>query len=544
MSKIIKASDLVFGDIDARHEILARDETKRNLFLDSFVLPRSLLEADLISGEKFLIHGPKGSGKTAFLRHPHHTLDKNDHSYSRFIVFRDDVTPQDRQKITELSQFRVYENHDDEQNGDELADCLSAWQLFIHREIASVIQRSNDLCAKTNDVKNYIKLMNSVFAQYKTSGFKKILQSVTKGRIKLQAFNQGIEAEAEFIDKHGNIDVSEFVRYCNEVIASLDFNSLLKNPRINIFFDELNISFVSGVEFRRNAVLIRDLVAACGVINARCSENGIPIYVYTAIRSEVADSVEGSVRELKKWIDDKSVNMDWIVPHADYQNQPLIDLLKKRIAANEKRILALNSLPPYVTLEKYFEMKIGNFTLFEYLTFETWGRPRDLVRMLSAASKVLQGDEKFGESSFFRSRGNYSKSCWLEKQDELNAKYSQTMIATITRLLSGFSATFSRGEFESRVSFQSNNDSRSKQFFDGRNLDAFLEDLFKVGVIGNIIKLRNGRNRPSYLYMGHANFDSHDIMCVHRSLWSELRITAPAKSAQHGKSRSRQTSRH
>lgn len=101
------------------------------------------------------------------------------------------------------------------------------------------------------------------------------------------------------------------------------------------------------------------------------------------------------------------------------------------------------------------------------------------------------------------------------------------MIETIKRTFQGFRSSFSRQELDSHITFCSNNDPRSNQFFDGRNIDVFLEDLFKVGLLGNIIKTRKGSTRPVYLYMGHHNFDTYDIMCVHRSLWNELGLEAP-----------------
>ncbi|PTX56474.1 hypothetical protein C8N43_1133 [Litoreibacter ponti] len=532
MKKRIYSKDISFGDIDARHEILARDERKQQLFLDSFFLPPSLNIDKLRNGERFLVCGPKGSGKTACLRYLQNQLDKNKNSKSKFIVFRDDVTTQDREKIIGLSKIRLYETQPDDESDehDPLAmDCLSAWQLFIHREIADIISRSHDFCAKTPDVLGYIKLLNSFFSQYRTGVFKKILQSITKGRIKISGFGQGFEAEAEFIDRHGNIDVSEFVRYCNGIVTNLDFNAELSDPRINIFFDELNISFVSGLDFRQNAVLIRDLVSACGTLNSKFSEHSLPIFIYTAIRSEVADSVESSVRELKKWIDDQAEFVDWYTPRTDYNEQPILGLLNRRIAANEHRQLGLSEIPNEIEWNLYFDPKVGNIPFQNFLLFETWGRPRDLVRLFKSVTPHLEDHERFGGRSFAFGAKSYSKSCWDEKHDELNAKYPQSAIETIKRFLHNFDGTFSRSQFETRVIQISGSDPRAKQFFNDRNLDVFLEDLYKVGILGNILKSKKGGSYPSYLYTGLTTFNAHDVMCVHRSLWKELGLTNSQK---------------
>lgn len=525
--------DIEFGNIDARHEILARSPDKRKLFLESFLAPTSFQISDIINGERFLIVGPKGSGKTAFLRYVSHTLDKSPNSKSRFIVFRDDVTDQDREKIATLSNFRIYDGEDDNDK-NLIQDCSSAWQLFIHREISSLIQKETDICAKTPDVLDYIKLVNSFFSQFKTSSFKKFLQKITKGKIKIQGLGQGLEAEAEFVDSHGNVDISEFLRYCNSVLVGLNFSCERNNARLNIFFDEININYVSGKEFRRNSILIRDLVSACGIINLLAAENELPIYVYTAIRSDVVESVESSVRELKKWVDDKGVQLNWYKYGKRNADQPIIQLLSKRIEANELRLGVRKIGDKPLDLNDYFEPKIFNKPYESFLLFETWARPRDIVRLLTSAAKYVDRGKRFSEYSFTKSADQNSTDCWQEKIDELNSKYSQAAIGSLKRVLTGFKTKFSLSQLEQRITFLSKSDSRVKQFFDGRVLGTVLEDLYKVGVLGNMLKSRTGTYFPAYLYSGHSNFSLEEAFCVHRSLWAELQLqqTHPVKKGR------------
>jgi hypothetical protein len=540
LKEIMQISDIEFGGIDARHEILARDPAKRKLFLESFVVPPSFSLDDLVSGEKFIIVGPKGSGKTAFLRYLQHKLNSENGKNSRFIIFRDDITAQDREKIAQLSQFRLYDStisadEDVELGGDD--DCLSAWQIMIHREIAHVISQNGDLCARTTVIANYLDLLNRFFSSYKTAKFKSYLTKITKGKIKIGALGQALEAEAEFIDNHGNIDPSEFARYCNSAITELCFNSQIEDARINIFFDEINISFVSGSDFKKNSILIRDLIAACGKLNSIFAEHQIPIYIYSAIRSEVVDSVEGSVRELQKWVDDKGVFIDWISRNADYSTQPIVDLVRKRISANVSRAFGDAGRLGLADLGEFFEKDILGLPFAHFMIFETWGRPRDMVRLLGGAARYVKKGCKFDSASFSQSLALYSKGCWDEKSDELNSKYAQSEIETIKRILTGLAGRFSNSEFDARISYLQKNDSRINHFLSGRNVEVLLSDLFKTGVLGNILKTKSGGNRPSYLYMGHTNFNSSEIMCIHRSLWRELQTVSPEPVAPLKKAR-------
>jgi hypothetical protein len=516
----IDISDLRFGDIDARHEILSRNPASRRLFLDAFSVSDYSQLDNLLSGEKFVIVGPKGSGKTAYLRYLHDRLSKNENSSSRFIIFRDEVTSQDRDKLSTLASFRFYDSAGVDSNDEQILDCSSAWQLFIHREIASLISRSHDLCAKTTDVSNYVTLLEQFFSGFKTSKYKQYLKKITKGRLKVGGFGSELEIEAEFVDVHGNIDVSEFVRYCNAVVTRLDFNAEKNDPRFNIFFDELNISFVSGEEFKKNAILIRDLVSACGILNSLFAEHHVPIFIYTALRSEVVDSVEGSVRELRKWIDDKAVQLNWMLPSVEYRDQPIIALLKKRIQANEKS--ADPNFSKEIKLDDYFESRIGGRPVSDFLLFESWARPRDLVRLLGSASKYVPKGKRFDTESFYKSRSEYSKGSWEEKRDELNSKYAQAGIDSIKRVFTGFQVSFTLAQLEIRLTQLRGRDPRINQFLSGRIIEVLLEDLFKVGILGNMIKTKRGASFPSFQYSGLSNFSGQSTMCIHRSLWREL----------------------
>ena len=535
----VAIADIKFGNIDARHEILSRDPANRRLFLDAFFVPDNFELDSLLKGDKFVIVGQKGSGKTAYLRFIQHKLNEKEHSDSRFIIFRDEITQQDRDKISTLASFRFYEEASLGTKDEYISDCTSAWQLFIHREIATLLARNHGVCAMTPDVTNYVALLDRFFSSFKTSKFKQFLQRIAKGRVKLAGLGNSLEVEADFTDSHGNIDVSEFVRFCNGVVAGLDFDAEREGARLNIFFDELNISFVSGQDFKKNAVLIRDLVAACGISNSLFAENQLPIYVYTAIRSEVVDSIESSVRELRKWIDDKAVVLSWMLPSVDYKDQPIIKLLERRILANELSIEP--NRHKEISLSTYFSDPIFGRPFSDYIIFESWARPRDLVRLLGSAAKYVPKGEKFNSDAFHKARSEYSKGSWEEKRDELNSKYAQAEIDSIKRTLTGFQTTFTLLQLETRIAHLSGRDPRIKQFFSGRILEVVLEDLFKVGVLGNLLKSKKGSSFPSFQYSGLTNFSPEGTMCIHKSLWRELDLESISGPMAHSLRRTKRS---
>jgi hypothetical protein len=144
--------------------------------------------------------------------------------------------------------------------------------------------------------------------------------------------------------------------------------------------------------------------------------------------------------------------------------------------------------------------------------------------LLGGAAKFVEKGAKFNSDSFYKAKTEYSRGSWEEKRDELNSKYAQAEIDNIKRILTGFRSSFSLSQFETRLATLSNRDPRVKQFAQGRIMDSVLEDLFKVGVLGNMVKSKKGKSFPTFQYTGLSNFSCDTTMCVHRSLWRELDI--------------------
>ena len=81
-----------------------------------------------------------------------------------------------------MSNFRVYDDPTGVESDEQWVDCLSAWQIFIHREIVEAIGGTPGLCGVTPEIANYMKLVRAFFSNFKTSGFKSMLQKITKGK--------------------------------------------------------------------------------------------------------------------------------------------------------------------------------------------------------------------------------------------------------------------------------------------------------------------------------------------------------------------------
>lgn len=135
-------------------------------------------------------------------------------------------------------------------------------------------------------------------------------------------------------------------------------------------------------------------------------------------------------------------------------------LLKRRIFANNKA--AGISIDDKDIISVYFDRTIVGLKPEAYLIYHSWCRPRDIIRFLNYAAEVVPKGGKFSGQSFSAAFSKYSASCWEEKRDELNTKYSQAEIDSIRKIISGFKKIFHFSDFESRSEFVGRSDPRVK----------------------------------------------------------------------------------
>lgn len=319
----LKLSEIDFGTTDARTQILSRETDQRQLFFDSFYLPAKFNLQPLVSGRKFILQGPKGSGKTAYLSYLRHTLDQNENSVSRFITFRDDVTDLERDRLLDTSSTTIYDTEDCD---GETNDALHSWCIYIHREFARMLQDNRSYYASTPKTNSYIELVNGFFGSLQDQRFKKSLIRLSSGKIGLNFGVFASSGEFQLVDANNNIQVHELHRYLTDCIQDLHISDDHKSARFNLFIDEINLNLLSKKQHRRDKIIIRDLISAATLLNRRFSELNLPFHIYTAIRTEVVNEIESNVREISKWMSDYSISIEWYDDSMSVMEQPIIDL--------------------------------------------------------------------------------------------------------------------------------------------------------------------------------------------------------------------------
>ncbi len=206
---------------------------------------------------------------------------------------------------------------------------------------------------------------------------------------------------------------------------------------------------------------------------------------------------------------------------------PIVELVKKKIHASEK---LANLKPSNEVFAEYFQNGIYGMSPESLIVELTWCNPRDIVLLFGAAAQNSGHEPRFGETVLNGVLQQYSQAAWNEKVEELNVEYAAVEIHSVKKVLLDFRRYFKVDQFEKEAKRKAGLDSNIRNLVGKRDTAKVLEDLFRIGVLGQSTKeprdVGTGLRqlREHWAYRGDNNFDPSAWMILHRALWPELRL--------------------
>jgi len=281
--------------------------------------------------------------------------------------------------------------------------------------------------------------------------------------------------------------------------------------------DELELSFRHRKQYNRDIELIRDLIFAIQYLSEISKKNGYSVYFIASIRNEVCREVASKGVELNKPIHDFGVQIDWSQKGGDIKNNPLLQMIQKRIEYSEKKF----GIQTKDIWEDYFILNIGRekTSIFNYIIDQTWGRPRDLIRLFTILQQKY-GDRRFADQEVFDGiRQQYSKESWEEFEEVLTATYSNSEAVGIRHALTGIKMPFTVSEFTDQIQKKMGTFRELEALIkNNRNPSYILRDLYDLGVIGNSGKYSR------FSFKGEADIDPCAPLIVHYPLRRYFKI--------------------
>jgi hypothetical protein len=514
MSKRLKLSEIFLGSTDAKNEVLTNDQIEIDRFTQSYVTPPSLSISKFHGREKYYIVGLKGTGKTALLRYIAHKLDEDPTTVSKFVLFKSEVDEDLRKDFARAARVQVVAENSDTFDGD---DFEPVWRWFIYRKIAEAIEFGGAKPFQNNaNLAQFMETVNSeALTQPERNGLFNLIPYIKKGNVEIsQSPKLGIELEW---DNHGRakINFNDLVRRADKLFLNLSPNG----ERLNLFFDELELNHSTSKLYQRDSRLVRDIIVTIEKINGICKTNGFDLCLYAAIRSEVLNSVEALGKEINKPLTDFGAEILWNRPGLDATDQPLLNIIERRINNSRKEHLlpALNSIELW---KNYFPESIHGQNPQTYILHNSWYRPRDIVRLLLAAQDQYPDEYSFNVQTLEAIRKKYSTASWVEMTEELKAKYKAADIDGIKYIFYGFRQISSLAEISERATNVMADHQETKDLLSRTNVKQILKDLFRIGAIGNI-----DRSKVRFSFRGDDEILFEQNIFVHNALRAHLSIT-------------------
>jgi len=503
--------DIYAGMPDAKDEINTDYPDK---FFESFIVPPGLQTDKLLSGQKFLVAGYKGVGKTSVLYYLQNLAQKNDESScTSFMYFKSDFEEIRKSQMDAIAKKLTSLVDTSGEIQPQKVEYLHIWKWVIFKKIVDdCAENSLGLFEADDNWYSFAKLVNSISFTYKE---KHVISLSSLAITASASTSEGakLETRAEFGIKNSS---SNFEKFANTVDECETLFSKLKktDTPYYIFVDEIEAFYGDRELFLRDLKLIRDLVFIIHKINVTGK-----LKIIAAIRSEIINAMDRFIptNEINKIIDGYSVPIMWSYSNTTSINHPIIKVLMKRISM----------ATPGIEQDFYdwFPDLVHGKDTINYILDNGWNKPRDIVRLITAAQNdSLHCDStRFSVASFDSLMKEYSRNSLTEVRQELQSLYSTTEIEIILRTIRGGPRCMTLQSIIKRT----HKGSKAREIWETRGED-IIEDFYRVGIFGNINRQINP-NEYKWRWNHKADTgvltDNGWELIVHNALCSELSIS-------------------
>ncbi|MBP1929493.1 hypothetical protein J2741_002040 [Methanolinea mesophila] len=471
-------NDIEFGLAAAENE----RSNKPYLLLKGFLDSNGYID-QLMNGDKFLVLGPKGSGKSAIgsrieLLSDSRTVFVKSHYLEDFPFNRFNEIIPGREEPPEVR----YPSH---------------WELLI---LISFIENFY----LDRDIEPYEKLtkLQSVLSESGVLPSKNLSEMVTKAT--RREFKVGLPKILEYAYTAESGGKKLDINYLNSVLKDICYSIKGKNQHIVI------IDGLDDVLTKRDKqyVSLSSLILAADRINRKFKQNSIRAKIIILCRTDLFEKLPGTNKNKIK--QDSALVLDWYQDVTDIKSTNLVKLINLRAYASLNR--EVDVFDEY--LPHYYK---GNTTVIRQVFDNTRHTPRDIIQLLNKIQEhsKIQNRERPSVENIKNGLRGYSLDYLVpEIKDELVGYLSNEEIEKIILLLSAMRRpTFSLHEIEAF--------SQSDVSFSDLTLTKILPILYDCNAIGNIDRA----GFVSWKYRNrYSSFDPHSNIIIHKGLRKGLSL--------------------
>jgi hypothetical protein len=482
-------SEHYFGELEAFDEANLNAE----FFAKTFVVPKSLSISSLRNNKKFIIVGRKGAGKTAVQMHLSNDVKSKGYFVHHFRFFYD-LRSDDYAEIAKTQNEISFTSVTNQRALFLHYDFRDIWERVIFQKIAASLEEEGH----TNKFVQFVAPKKSVLSNI----FDGISRTLT---VNLTVDMAPIAAEVGIdLSKIGEKKEISLKAY-NKICRSL-FTEHCIQYQMYFFIDELVFSRLDAKEdeITLRAAMVRDLIRTAWELNFLSHKSGLNFHFICSIRPEIRNLINDLDSESGKYLDGKDVELSWIMPSDDTRSL-ILDVLMRKVEYSGTRPITFQS---FFTKEITFNgKKIG---IERFLRDNTWGRPRDVVRLLMAIQKKSPNATKISEAEIKAGLDEYSRMSLKELVDELGVSFGHKVIDLI------------RNGVRKRI-YKDKNELLDAIMVEKLNInrERFIKEIFDLGLIGGHLQ---DDGRYFWSHRGETYLKPDHKILIHAGLWNELSI--------------------
>jgi hypothetical protein len=476
-------STINFKYTDAEEERLYAPELIEEAYVDiDGVL------ASIRSPEKYIVVGPKGSGKTA-LSSKLQFMAKN-----AWDLFVDN-------DVLEQFEFALL-NKTGGEKGTSIGGALTTWQLILTLRLLPLLLKDERFRDQNPAIIEFHRSLAKCGLSASDSLIGIVQYTSRRGVFsKIKCAISEIKGEQVEEEKSNIKDPAALFSGIKEVFQNI-------RPADSSYFlvlDGLDYILRKG---RNNAPYIGDLINAVRQLNMFFAEKGLKAKVIILIRNEVLQIVPDP--NLTKRVNDNGVHLRWY----DNTRSPFDTSLLKVI---ENRAHLYGFGGPIKTLwNEWFPSEINNHPTFDFIIVNTRFIPRDIISFFRELQN-LGKEPPFNRIDVLSALNNYSDWFLRELSDALVGMIDESIRTELPDILSELGREFSLDQFKTKLERYGASV--------GASGEQIARELFNASWFGNVWKTEMGSNRFSWKHRKlNAKLNIKHKIIVHAGLWKTLNL--------------------
>lgn len=477
---MIDFKKIYFGCSDANTEAERNPSTFNRVFFD----PHGHLE-ELISGDKFILRGRKGDGKTAYSAQ----LKLVGSEYDTYVYQRS----LDNFNNTVFAEIKTFDNL----GGNPY---ISFWKCILLIECVGMIYKYEP--------------------NIQTAGFVNIVD--TLGRYGFLATDNDISVTVtKLVEANSVLSLKDVFQHSRKYSREIELRgaeqiyTAIRNSIQNIYLTKHFLLVIDGLDDILNstefkAEIITGLIRAVEDINRAFKNTTLSIKTIVLIRDDILNLCRDPNQS--KIVRDSGIRLSWTIQDDPYESD-LIKLVEKRVddvtGVEGSFVQMWNDV---------FPESIGAKDTLEYVLDNIIYRPRDILQFFLEVQKEFVPNRQLTVEKIQTALARYSDEYFVDAmRDELTGFFPNDAVTLLPDVLSQMGTRyFYLSEFEKEC--------ENYPEFDNVSSRLILEKLFAAGYIGQH-RPREGLDYTVFSYRNlREKFNPNHECIVHRGLTRALTI--------------------